>query len=155
MSRLTLIKDYITNDEVLAGMAVEERYAEIADSLNSLTVTKLGFITPAWFLTFLGIEGLWIKLVKLSIDDNLPDDNMIKNASAILVNYLQSGNTNPIDFSIPETKLILDGFLSVGVITQLQHDKVIARCSYQAPFVVETWGGSLTSADEVREALSS
>lgn len=104
-------------------------------------------------MTFLGLEGLWIKVHKISID-NIPDTDMIKNGCAILVNYLQSGNPTPIDFGMEETKLMLDGFLAAGVITQTQYDKIILKCSYLSPFVVETWGECLTTPDEIRLALT-
>lgn len=154
MTRLTGIRDYIQNDATLSSLAASEQYAEIAEIMNSKMVTKIGTVTPAWLLTFLGIEGLWIKIYKLAVDDNVPDTDPVKNGCAILVNYLQSGNPNPMDFGMIETQMMLEGFHAAGVITAEQRDKVLAKCSYQSPYVVETWGECLTSADEIRQALA-
>lgn len=150
MSRLDDMKAYILNDVVLSALATEQKYEELADILNAMTVSKLGPVAPTWLMAFLGIEGLWIKILKISLNEALPDTDIIKNGCAILVNYLQSGNPNPLDFGAPETHAMLQGFLAAGIITQTQHDKIVTKCSYNVPFVVDTWGGSLTSADELR-----
>lgn len=154
MTRLTGIRDYIQNDATLSSLAASEQYAEIAEIMNSKMVTKIGTVTPAWLLTFLGINSKLVDLDPQTLDDNVPDTDPVKNGCAILVNYLQSGNPNPMDFGMIETQMMLEGFHAAGVITAEQRDKVLAKCSYQSPYVVETWGECLTSADEIRQALA-
>ena len=154
MNRFSDMKAYIFADTNLATLAAGEKYEEIAEILNAMTVPKLGPVTPSWLLTFLGIEGLWIKIFKISQDSTMPDDNMIKNACAILINYLQSGNPNPLDFSTVERQSMLNWFVADVVITDAQYNRLVTKCTYRAPFVVEMWGGSLTSADEIFQVLA-
>lgn len=153
-NRFNGIKAYIAADISLSTLATEEKYEEIAEQLNAMTVSKLGPVTPSWLMTFLGIEGLWIKIYKTSQDSAIADDDILKNGCAILVNYLQSGNPSSLDFGAPETQAMLNGFRAAGIITQVQYDKIVAKCSYLVPFVVETWGESLTSADELKQILA-
>jgi hypothetical protein len=131
--KLQVLRDYIAATSQLNSIPnTPDGNFEIADILNTPT-------TPGWKPISVGSAMLWaaggprVRIAQAANDSQWPE--AVRASCQTFLDLLVSGTSSLVHTEEAEIKALFDGWLSVGIITQPEHDQIYSSNGLAATLI--------------------